>query len=186
MPPELARRRILGAVIAGGKGRRFGSDKALAMLEHRHLIDHVLAGLGAQCDALVICGRHLEGIRCLEDLPQPQMGPLGGLAAALHHARRHGFDAVLTSACDTPYVPVDLAARLRGAGSAIMAGQPLFGFWPSRLADDLLDFMQKPTKHSMRAWAAWVEARVVDFGYDVPNINRPEDLDRLQHARAAA
>ncbi|MFM2236672.1 MAG: MobA-like transferase domain, partial [Pseudomonadota bacterium] len=35
----------LGAIIAGGKATRFGSDKAAAQLNGRPLIEHVAYGL---------------------------------------------------------------------------------------------------------------------------------------------
>src|SRR5687767_11558795 len=105
MPPEESRSRILGAVIAGGESRRFGSDKALAVLHGRTLLDHVLAAICTECAAVVICGRKVDDLTCLRDRPRSGMGPLGGLAAALDYAEGHGFDGVLTSACDTPLFP---------------------------------------------------------------------------------
>jgi molybdopterin-guanine dinucleotide biosynthesis protein A len=47
----------LGAIIAGGKATRFGSDKAAALLNGRPLIEHVADGLREQVDALIVCGR---------------------------------------------------------------------------------------------------------------------------------
>ncbi|MBK7285215.1 MAG: NTP transferase domain-containing protein [Sphingomonadales bacterium] len=46
--------KILGAIIAGGKSRRFGSDKTVAELRGKPLIQHVIDGLSPQCDDLVI------------------------------------------------------------------------------------------------------------------------------------
>ena len=50
---------ILGAILAGGQARRFGSDKAQALWRGRRLIDHVADALGSQTTALVVCGRDL-------------------------------------------------------------------------------------------------------------------------------
>jgi len=63
------RLKILGAVIAGGRSRRFGGDKALALFEGRKLLDHVIDGLGKQSDSLVICGRVVPGQDCIADRP---------------------------------------------------------------------------------------------------------------------
>ncbi len=49
--------RLLGAVLAGGQSRRFGSDKALALLDGRPLIAHVIAALAAQTEAVIVCGK---------------------------------------------------------------------------------------------------------------------------------
>src|SRR3546814_5673419 len=61
--------KTLGAVLAGGRSSRFGSDKALAMLGGRTLLDHAQAALRPHCDALIVVGRG-EG---LADWPQPDM-----------------------------------------------------------------------------------------------------------------
>jgi molybdopterin-guanine dinucleotide biosynthesis protein A len=72
---------ILGAVLAGGRSSRFGSDKAMAMLDGRPLIDHAIAA-GPHCAAVVVCGRDHPGHVCLADRPAPDMGPLGAINAA--------------------------------------------------------------------------------------------------------
>ena len=96
--------RRLGAIIAGGKATRFGSDKAAAMLNGRPLIEHVADGLREQVDRLIVCGRAWPGMDGVEDAPFPDMGPLGGLNAALRYAQQNGFDIVVTAGCDV--VPV--------------------------------------------------------------------------------
>ena len=175
-----ARPKILGAIIAGGRSSRFGSDKACAVLDGRPLLDHVLTGLGEQTDALVVCGRDVPGCVSLADRPRPDMGPLGGLAAALHYAAQHGFDGVLTSACDTPLVPADLAERLVGAEPALVAGQPLFGYWPASLSTKLDDYLAAAANLSVGAWAAWAGARPVRYASEIPNINHFADLIALR------
>lgn len=171
---------ILGAVIAGGQSRRFGSDKAVSTLGGVRLIDHVIAGLAAQVDQLVICGRDELGYCCIADRPFSDMGPLGGLAAALHHASTEGFSGVLTSACDTPLVPADLVQRLACDGPAIVAGQPLFGYWPASLSEQLDRFLVDPVNRAVGHWADVAQARRVHYATALPNVNTLAELDRLQ------
>ena len=75
--------RVLGAIIAGGKARRFGSDKAHALFAGERMIDRVAKALKAQTQELIICGREETGFSCIPDRPQEDMGPLGGINAAL-------------------------------------------------------------------------------------------------------
>jgi len=180
------RRQILGAIIAGGRSSRFGSDKARAVLDGRPLLDHVLVGLGAQTDAIVICGRVVPGCVSLADRPRPNIGPLGGLAAALHHAARHGFEGVLTSACDTPLVPCDLAERLAGPEPAVVIGQPLFGYWPASRSAELDDYLDVATSLAVGEWAARAGASRVRYASEIPNINTVSDLIALRSTRMQA
>lgn len=124
---------ILGAIIAGGQSRRFGSDKALAEIGGKPLLDHVAEALRRQTDALIVCGREWPGATSIPDRPAPDQGPLGGLCAALRHAADNGFDAVLTAGCDTLPVPAELLSLLNpslpregqgvGAGAVAPAGE---------------------------------------------------------------
>jgi molybdopterin-guanine dinucleotide biosynthesis protein A len=167
----------LGAILAGGRSTRFGSDKAMAiMADGRTLIDHAMAGLAPHVTRVVICGR--DG--GLPDRPAPDMGPLGGLNAALHHALEQGFAGVLTTGCDMPFYPADLPAALMGKDAAVLKGQPLLGWWPATLAAQLDAHLAADNNRSIRGWIDRIGARVVDMpGLVLPNINRPEDLAGL-------
>ncbi|HEU5067115.1 MAG TPA: molybdenum cofactor guanylyltransferase [Sphingomicrobium sp.] len=175
--------KLLGAVIAGGQSRRFGSDKALAEVGGRCLLEHVIAGLSAQTDFVVICGREVSGHTCFADHPEPGLGPLGGLAAALHVAAMQGFHAVLTSACDTPDVPADLAEALAGQSPAVITGQPLFGFWPAALSVELDAYLAAGQSRAVSHWADWAGARRVRLIGEIANINTPADLTALRFRR---
>lgn len=173
--------RLLGAVLAGGRSSRFGSDKALAIFDGRPLIDHAVASLSPHVDIVVICGRDVAGKISLPDRPAPDMGPLGGLNAALHHALSHGYDAVLTTGCDMPAYPDQLAQALVGKGASVLKGQQLAGFWPASLAPELDAHLAEENNRSIHGWLRRINARIVERpDILLPNINRPEDLDGLK------
>jgi len=174
-----ARPRILGAVLAGGRSRRFGSDKAVAEFEGQTLIDRAIHDLSACVETVAVCGRVIAGRLSLPDRPRADTGPLGGLNAALHHAAHHGFAGVLSTGCDMPVFPEELAAALIGEGAAIVAGQHLLGYWPSTLAPALDAHLATTEDLSMAAWFAIARPRTVRFDGELPNINTPADLDAL-------
>jgi molybdopterin-guanine dinucleotide biosynthesis protein A len=165
----------LGAIVAGGKATRFGSDKAYARYQGKRLIDLVGGALTAQCEALVICGREEPGFVCLADKPAPELGPLGGLNAALHYAGENGFDAVLSAGCDVPNLPHELASQLSGEGPAIVQSQPVVGLWPAPLAGELDAFLASG-RRALYGFAESVGARHVTLDPPLFNVNRPEDM----------
>lgn len=170
--------RLLGAIIAGGQARRFGSDKAVAHYRGRPMIDHVVDWLSPRVAATVVCGRSVPGLRDLPDRPAPGLGPLGGLAAALVHARDHGFDAVLSLPCDTPLLPQDLLSRLAGpGGAAYVADLPVIGLWPASRATALEAHLLASPDRSMRGAARALGA--VPVAATIRNVNTPSDLAGL-------
>lgn len=171
--------RLLGAVLAGGRATRFGSDKALALLDGLALIDRVLAALAPQVAGVVVCGRTHPPWESIGDRPAPGLGPLGGLCAALLHAADHGFDAVMSAPCDLPGLPDDLAAAL-GDGPSFVADGPVVGCWPTSLGPALRDRLHSGGDRSMRGWAAAAGARAVTLAVPLSNINHPRDLERLR------
>jgi len=168
----------LGAIFAGGQARRFGGDKASATLEGVALLDHVARRLAGQCDELVVVGREWPGLRTIGDLPSSGLGPLGALAGALDFAARRGHGEILTSGCDLPDLPLDLADRLFPA-PAVADGQPLLGLWPAEFAPRLIAWLEADRDRSMRAWIAETRARTVALPVHPSNINRPTDLETL-------
>ena len=165
---------LMGAVLAGGQSTRFGSDKALAVLGGRTLLDHAVARLSDWCGSVVIAGRE-DGV---PDWPAPGMGPLGGIAGALRAARASGATALLTCGVDSPGLPDDLPERL-SPGPAYVAAQPVIGLWPVSVLPALEAILAGTGRHSLRALAEATSARAITLASAPPNINRPADLDAL-------
>ncbi len=171
--------RVLGAVLAGGKSSRFGSDKAEALLGGRRLIDHTLDALRASADEIVFCGRMEPGYAALDDRPAPALGPLGGLNAALHYAAALRFNAVLAVPIDVHPLPRNLTELLRGGNASYLGDQYAVGFWPVALAHKL-DAHIDAGGRSLRSWIAASGASSVSCdALDLLNINRADDLDRV-------
>lgn len=176
--------RLLGAVLAGGESRRFGSDKALALLDGRPLIAHAIDALAPQVSAVVVTGRTHPGVRSVADRPAPGLGPLGGLNAALHLAAADRFDAVVSIACDVPELPADLVTRLLAAGRpAFVADSPVTGIWPAALAPALDRHIGRDPRRSMRGWAAAVDAMPITLATPLANVNSPDALSRLRRSQ---
>jgi molybdopterin-guanine dinucleotide biosynthesis protein A len=171
--------RVLGALLAGGRSRRFGSDKALARYGARRLIDHAVETLRAQTDGIVICGRDWTRILSLSDRPSADAGPLGGLNAALHHAAATGFDAVLCIPLDVHPLPDDLRQRLEGVTPRVLASQHAIGFWPASLGP-ALDAHLARGHRAIGGWVAHTGAlRVPDAHLGLVNVNTRADLSVL-------
>lgn len=169
--------RTLGAVLAGGRSRRFGSDKAHAMLGGQTLLDHALAALRPHCDAVMVVGRPSPDIPWVPDWPRPDMGPLGGIAGALGHAAAGGFGQLLTVPVDCVCLPADLRALFEPA-PAFLDTQPVIGLWPVAAAGELRALLTDERDLAVRAFARRIGARAVQSDFVPPNINSVEDLDR--------
>lgn len=174
--------KLLGALIAGGQSRRFGSDKALAPINGRPLLAQVIEALEPQVDEMVMCGRQWPGLISLADRPETDQGPLGGICAALHYAREGGFDAVLTAGCDTLPVPPRLAEILNYQ-SAVIRDQPLFGFWMSDMATLLDNWLEEQSRRDLHAWIERSGAREVETDISFSNLNTQDDYARFTAQR---
>ncbi|MEM6315264.1 MAG: molybdenum cofactor guanylyltransferase [Planctomycetota bacterium] len=118
-------------ILAGGRSRRFGSDKALAERDGRPMLRRVAdqamnAGLAVTVVAET-AGKYVE-----LDLPtiaddRPHLGPLGGLATALADA--DGEAEIVLLACDQPSVGPWLERLLDAASADAVA----FGAEPPAL-----------------------------------------------------
>lgn len=170
---------ILGVVLAGGRSSRFGSDKALAQVNDRTLLSIAVDRLSGWCDHVVIAGRDYGPAPCIPDWPGPDMGPLGGIAAALNLAADEGYATVLSSSVDCLDLPEDLPQQL-APGPACLAQQPVVGLWPAAAAPLLGQMLAQEGDRSMRHFAQRVGARMVETPWEAGNINTPEDLERYR------
>lgn len=175
--------RLLGAVLAGGASRRFGSDKASASLDGLPMLDRVLDVLRPQVSAVVVCGRSWRGETALPDRPDGRLGPLAGLNAALHHARTCRLDAVLCVPVDVHPLPPSLASWLAGRGARVLDAQHCIGFWPVRHAPALDEYLAG----GGRSVGGWIEAsgavRARFDDLELVNVNAPDDMRRAGAAR---
>ena len=112
---------MLGAVLAGGESRRFGSDKAAATLGGKTLVDRAgetLAGVFEQVVVISSRGPRTARWPHVADLRSGE-GPLAGVEAALRHASEQALDGVFVLACDLPLVD---ASTVRAVVAALGDG----------------------------------------------------------------
>jgi molybdopterin-guanine dinucleotide biosynthesis protein A len=166
---------ILGVVLAGGQSTRFGSDKALAEVGGRTLLARAFDTLGGFCELVVVAGRDRGPGHVIPDWPRPGMGPLAGIAAALHLAQDEGYEAVLSCGVDSVRLPENLLEVL-SPGPAYLADQPVVGLWPTGACATLERILESDGRHSMRAFAEAAGARAVKTTSQSANINTPADL----------
>ena len=110
---------ISAIILAGGRATRMdGADKGLVLFQQKPLIAHVIDRLAPQVDEVLInANRETEaygrlGYPVLQDEVTGFAGPLAGMQLGLKHAKS---EYVLTVPCDSPLLPLDLAARLESA-----------------------------------------------------------------------
>ncbi|HSM61408.1 MAG TPA: molybdopterin-guanine dinucleotide biosynthesis protein B [Longimicrobiales bacterium] len=110
----MTRPALLGAVLVGGKGTRFGGPKAAATVRGVPMAERVARAVSevAARTVLVGDGPVAGAVRPRLEDPVPGAGPLGGLEAALVEAERLGLDGVLLVACDLPLIEPELLSRL--------------------------------------------------------------------------
>jgi molybdopterin-guanine dinucleotide biosynthesis protein A len=166
---------ILGVVLAGGRSTRFGSDKALAEIEGHTLLALAVDTLAGWCDHVVVAGRAAAPAPTLPDWPRPDLGPLGGLAAALRLAVDEGYATVLSIGVDTLGLADDLPDLL-GSAPACLRAQPIVGLWPAEAASAIEALLHDAEPHSVYRFAESIGARLVDVVQAPANINTPGDL----------
>jgi molybdenum cofactor guanylyltransferase len=167
--------RRLGAIISGGASRRFGSDKASALLAGRPLLDHVVSALSVQVDDIIVVGREWPGLTSVQDRPAPNFGPLGGLCAALHFGIAAGFEWVISAGCDMLPLP-DFTTMIESDTPTVIEDQPLLGCWPSALATELEAHLRSTTNLSVYHWLDLIGAQQTSVDFACHNFNTQADL----------
>ena len=114
-------------ILAGGRSRRMGRDKAQLPAGDGTLIDHLARRLAPVVDETLVAGGpesvRLAGARRIDDRYQG-LGPLAGMHAGLLEAR---FSMVWVVACDLPDVEPALGELLRGYAAGVDAVVPRLG-----------------------------------------------------------
>jgi molybdenum cofactor guanylyltransferase len=183
--------RIAGLVLAGGQSSRFGSNKALALINGETLAARMLRLLSVHCGQVALSAtEQLLGpdTPTLADPSGAPAGPLAGVLAGLRWAKSIGAEWLVTAPCDAPLLPEDFLARLveaaesAGARAAVIASSdgvhPLSAAWRVALLPALETALAKghPPVHAFLEDLGAVKLQVADE--HLLNINTPSDLER--------
>jgi molybdopterin-guanine dinucleotide biosynthesis protein A len=190
---------VTGIVLAGGQGRRMGGvDKGLQLLEGRPMVAWAIERLAPQVDTLVVnANQNLDAYRAfgypvVSDAVGGFAGPLAGLHAGL---RATHTALAVTVPCDSPFLPVDLVARLRvpldAQGAALAVAKtgsqphPVFSLVRCTVLPHLEHFLQSGGR-KIDAWYASLKVVEVSFDDQVDafsNINTRDELARFDMKR---
>ena len=185
-------------ILAGGAARRMGGgDKGMLALGRSTVLGSAIERLAPQVSALALNANGdparfaALGLAVRPDGVPGRPGPLAGVLAAMEWAAGLGAERVVTAAADTPFLPLDLVARLEAAGPGVVlaatpgpdgpARHPTFGLWPVALRDDL----RAALGAGVRKVVAWTDrhgAADALFPDEAAffNVNTPEDLARAR------
>jgi molybdopterin-guanine dinucleotide biosynthesis protein A len=119
VPPRVAPRavpRVAAIVLAGGRSRRFGSDKLAAVIDGATLLERAVAAAASVADEVVVVlppegGSAPAPARIVRD-PAPDGGPLVGLLAGL---RAVDAPVAIVVAGDMPWLAPPVLAALVAA-----------------------------------------------------------------------
>lgn len=191
---------MIGAVLAGGLGRRMGAPKATALLGGRPLIAYPLAALQAVCERVVVVAKADTDLPCADalgarpadaasdaariglerwDEPDDPRHPIAGIVHALERAG----EPVLVCAADMPFVTADvlglIAAELQPglkAAAAFCEGrlEPLLAAY----SPDALELLREAqADEPLRRSVESLMPVLVDVEPElVFNVNTPDDL----------
>lgn len=199
-------RLILGAVLAGGRSRRLGRDKALLEYRGEPLVLRAARVLKQVFSRVVVVSPLRESYSRLDlDLVEdivPDAGPLGGLHAALVDGDGRN---VFILACDHPFVeaplvryvttlhskPGEEGGRSRAAKAQVAQWKdrlyPLCGLYSAECREPIGERLSRGELR-VHDFLRSIETRAVAITEELPfyhpgalvNLNRPEDLSLLE------
>ena len=192
---------VTGIILAGGKSRRMGENKALMQLGVDSLIGHVIRRMRLVTDELLLITNNPSLYTHL-DLPMHEdiisnTGALGGIYTGLSYA---SHDAVVCVACDSPFLVPELITYLVSAlneydavipytfrgDTGQMTLQTLCAVYSKRCLPIIKLMLQE---REFRVHAIYERAHIKRIppevwrkfdpeGMSFFNINTPEDFDR--------
>lgn len=180
---------VTGLILAGGKSRRFGSDKAHHVVDGKTMVRRVYDVLSPLVDTVAVSVGD-AGDRF--DIPAdhvvdafPGAGPLAGLHAGLAYCKTPWLLAI---ACDLPFITSHALERMlasrRSAREVVVASppdgrrQPLCALYPQTLWALIERHLETDRLALRNLLEAAPRVREVPLpGDTLRNVNTPADLD---------
>jgi molybdopterin-guanine dinucleotide biosynthesis protein A len=187
-----------GLLLAGGRSSRFGAEKAVARFGGAPMMDAVAqcfdalprVAVSARPESAAAAHARAIGADVVLDRAGAPSGPLAGVHAGMHWARRRGFTLLATAPCDAPRLPRDMFAHLLAALSDAPAAfaataqgdYPLCAVWRCDLAAHLQSALADGRHPAVRVLLAGLGAVRVPFAEELAfaNANTPAALAALE------
>lgn len=192
--------KVYGYVQAGGRGTRFGRDKALVDLEGKTLLQRTIelvASVSHSVKVVASASRYPESqVPVIEDR-WPGQGPLGGIITALLETQKTDNEPLwnLIVSCDMPFLRADwleyMKARALESAAQVVVPQsqnglePLCAYWRSDSAGKLREAFNSGVRKvtsAMKLLPTEVLDEAVWKRFDSDNrlfwnMNTPEDYE---------
>ena len=172
---------LTGVLLVGGANRRFGSPKALALLDGETLAERAWRVLGGVCDERVAVGKGDDELslpfRVLDD-GMPVRAPIAGVIAGLRAAAN---ELCVVLPVDCPSVSGQTLLRLaaEAADAAVPPTGPLPGSY-RRTALPALERSLAREEYSLRDALRSLDVTVVELDpAELVNVNTPAELQAV-------
>ncbi len=184
---------ISGFILAGGKSRRMGTDKALLTIENEPLLKRMIRLIEPFCNPIVISGENADysvfNVQMIPDLYSGR-GPIAGIHSSLNHSFSEWNFLV---SVDVPFVNEELIQSLiseKGEYDCIIPGhtsgiEPLIGLYHKRILPVVIEMIENGDYKLMNLISR-LNVRFVNCNSLIQkyprlfiNINRPEDFQLI-------
>lgn len=183
-------------LLAGGKSRRMGQNKALLTYKNKSFLERVLDSVASFDEVLIMANdkeayAHL-GVKVVEDV-FPGCGPMSGLHAGLKAARN---ETCLLLPCDMPHIDEAvteyMTSHIEDGFDAIIPKtkdgkkHPLLGIYHKKMLSKVEQSLQN-NHYKMKRLLDEVKVKYValdetyfDTEKVLANVNTPEELSKLK------
>ena len=113
---------VLPVILAGGKSRRFGGNKANAKLGDLTLIEHTIQKLKNRFKEILIISneernKDISNVFYSNDVMDGQLGPLVGVLSSMEWIidNSKNYKWIMTFLCDTPFFKIEIIDQMMTA-----------------------------------------------------------------------
>ena len=192
---------ILGVVLAGGKSRRFGSDKSSVKLGDKSLIEHTISKIENNFKEILIITNNENiifnnnNVFLINDIIKGYLGPLVGVLTAMDWVKKNkkNYNWIATFPCDTPFFDQSVIETIIKYPQKstkklffLKNGNKrhnIFGLWSMELKDILLKDINNGYR-KVEEWANKVGSEIIEINSkndnNFLNINTKEDLEKAK------
>ena len=191
---------VLPVILAGGKSRRFGANKAVAKLGDKSLIDYTINKLEPKfAEILVITNNPIQvsknNIFFIKDTMAGQLGPLVGILSAMEWVKNNdkNYEWIISFPCDTPFFEEKIIDKVINSQKSsdkkllfLKSGNKrhnIFGLWSIELMEQLRNDINQGAR-KVEDWANKIGTEIVEINSESDksflNINTKLDLEEAQ------